>query len=123
MIDPEAFEIAFTAVASAPADDPEDDEPIPLCRACGAPVGIFPELALNWRHFRGDAAASGPHHTYDPGHDPEVNGCWRLARSNGSAADCSGARTVRHSTATSSRSQCGPTRRPFAWCRPWRDTN
>jgi hypothetical protein len=50
MIDPEAFEIALTAAAPAPADDPEDDEPIPLCRACGAPVGIFPELTLSWRH-------------------------------------------------------------------------
>ena len=76
MIDPEAFEIALTAVAQACADDHEDDEPIPLCRACGAPVGIFPEVVLSWRHFRGDAAASGAHHTYDPGHAPEV--AWYL---------------------------------------------
>jgi hypothetical protein len=74
MIDPEAFEIVFTAIA--PADDPEDDEPVPLCGTCGAPVGIFPELTLNWRHYRGDATASGPHHTYDPGHDPHV--AWYL---------------------------------------------
>jgi hypothetical protein len=74
MIDAEAFEIALTAVA--PADDPEDDEPIPLCRTCGAPVGIFPELTLKWRHYRGAATASGPHHTYDPGHAPEV--AWYL---------------------------------------------
>ena len=75
MIDPEAFEIALTAVVPA-VDDSEDDEPIPLCRNCGAPVGIFPELALNWRHFRGDAAASGVHETHDPGHTPEVG--WYL---------------------------------------------
>ena len=75
MIDPEAFEIALTAVVPA-VDDSEDDEPIPLCRSCGAPVGIFPELALNWRHFRGDAAASGAHQTYDPDHAPEV--AWYL---------------------------------------------
>jgi hypothetical protein len=75
MIDPEAFEIAMTA--AAPADDPEgDEEPIPLCATCGATVGIFPELTLSWRHFRGDAAASGAHHTYDPGHTPEV--AWYL---------------------------------------------
>ena len=74
MIDPEAFEIAFTAIA--PADDPEDDEPVPLCGTCGAPVGIFPELTLNWRHYRGNATAAGPHHTYDPGHDPHV--AWYL---------------------------------------------
>ena len=76
MIDPEAFEIAFTAVASSVADDPEDDEPIPLCSTCGAPVGIFPELILNWRHFHGDAVAWGTHQTYDPGHAPEVG--WYL---------------------------------------------
>ena len=72
MIDPEAFEIAFTAVARTVDDEPGEDEPIPLCSACGAPVGIFPELALSWRHYRGDGTASGPHHIYDPGHTPEV---------------------------------------------------
>jgi hypothetical protein len=76
MIDPEAFEIAFTAVARTPEDESEGEEPIPLCRTCGAPVGIFPELTLNWRHYRGEATASGPHHTYDPGHAPEV--AWYL---------------------------------------------
>jgi hypothetical protein len=76
MIDDEAFEIAFTAVTPAPAGDPEDEDPIPLCATCGAPVGIFPELVLNWLHYRGDAAASGTHQTYDPGHAPEV--AWYL---------------------------------------------
>ena len=75
MIDSEAFEIAFTAVAQAP-DDPEDEEPIPLCATCGAPVGIFPEVTLNWRHFRGATTASGIHETYDPGHACEV--AWYL---------------------------------------------
>jgi hypothetical protein len=75
LIDPEAFEIALTVVAPS-ADDESDDEAIPLCRTCGGPVAIFPELALNWRHFRGDAAASGAHQTYDPDHDPEV--AWYL---------------------------------------------
>jgi hypothetical protein len=75
MIDDEAFEIAFAAVAQSP-DDPEDDEPIPLCAACGAPVGIFPEVTLSWRHFRGAATASGSHETYDPGHAAEV--AWYL---------------------------------------------
>jgi hypothetical protein len=77
MIDAEAFEIAFTAVAPAPAEDgSEDEDPIPLCATCGAPVGIFPEIVLSWRHFRGDATASGTHQTYDPGHAPEV--AWYL---------------------------------------------
>jgi hypothetical protein len=76
MIDSEAFEIAFTAVTPDADDDPEDNEPIPLCTTCDAPVGIFPELILSWRHFRGDATASGPHRIYDPGHAPEV--AWYL---------------------------------------------
>jgi hypothetical protein len=76
MIDPEAFEIALTAVTPLAADDPEDDDPIPLCNTCGAPIGIFPELILNWRHYRGDAVAWGTHQTYDPGHAAEV--AWYL---------------------------------------------
>lgn len=76
MIDPEAFEIALTVTAPSAADEAEDDEAIAPCRECGAPVAIFPELILNWAHFRGDAAASGAHQTYDPGHAPEV--AWYL---------------------------------------------
>jgi hypothetical protein len=75
MIDSEAFEIAFAAVAQPP-DDPEDEDPIPLCATCGAPVGIFPEVTLNWRHFHGATTASGIHETYDPGHACEV--AWYL---------------------------------------------
>ena len=75
MIDADAFEIAFAAVAPSP-EDPEDEEPIPLCAACGAPVGIFPEVILNWRHFRGAISAAGIHETYDPGHASEV--AWYL---------------------------------------------
>jgi hypothetical protein len=74
IIDAEAFEIAFTAVAQAP-DDPDDEEPVALCAACGAPVGIFPEVILSWRHFRGATTASGVHETYDPGHAAEVAWC------------------------------------------------
>ena len=76
MIDPEAFEIALTAVTRPAADESEDDEAIPLCRQCGAPVGIFPELDLSWRHFRGDASASGAHQTFNTGHAPKVG--WYL---------------------------------------------
>jgi hypothetical protein len=75
MIDPEAFEIALTVVTPSPADESEDDEAILLCRTCGAPVAIFPELVLNWRHFRGDATASGVHQTYDPGHGTLAEVC------------------------------------------------
>jgi len=69
MIDPEAFEIAFTAVAD---EMPEEDEGIPLCRHCGALVAIFPDHGLHWQHFRGDLVTSGGQQIYDPGHAAEV---------------------------------------------------
>ncbi len=46
------------------------------CATCGAHVGIFPEVTLSWRHFRGATTASGIHQTYDPGHASEV--AWYL---------------------------------------------
>ena len=75
MIDPEAFEIAMTAATPDPVDD-YDAEPIPLCAACGAPIGIFPDITLAWRHYRGSSAASGAQETYDPCHATEV--AWYL---------------------------------------------
>ena len=75
-IDPEAFEIAFTAVTTAD-ETPEDEEPIPLCRRCGAMIGIFPDRGLRWRHFRGDGIASDAHEIYEPGHTAQVT--WILA--------------------------------------------
>ena len=69
MIDPEAFEIAFTAVTD---EIPEDPEAIPLCRQCGCLVGIFPDHGLQWQHFRGDLITSGGQQIYDPGHTAEV---------------------------------------------------
>src|SRR5579863_8311824 len=71
MIDPEAFEIAFTAVTPA-TDDPEDAEAIPLCRHCGALVAIFPDHGLHWQHFRGVLVTSGGQQIYDAGHAAEV---------------------------------------------------
>jgi hypothetical protein len=86
MIDPEAFDIALAAAAppagetpedaeipenaeipedaetSEDAETPEDEEPLPVCRQCGAPVGIFlshgvlTELPRRRRHR---AAVSG----------------------------------------------------------------
>jgi hypothetical protein len=69
MIDPEAFEIAFTAVTD---EIPEDDEAIPLCRRCGGLVGVFIDRGLQWQHFRGDLFTSGGQQIYDPGHAAEV---------------------------------------------------
>jgi hypothetical protein len=76
MIDPEAFEIALTA-ATPPADEiPEDEEPVSVCRECGAPVGIFLAHGLQWQHFRGDAATTGDQEIYDSGHPAEAG--WLL---------------------------------------------
>jgi hypothetical protein len=77
-IDPEAFEIAFTAVTPARDhldDRNEDDEALPACRRCGASVGIFPDHGLDWRHYRGDGITSGAQQIYDPGHAPDVTWC------------------------------------------------
>jgi len=70
MLDPEAFDIAFTAVPIA--SDDSDDEPIPVCRECGGLVGIFPDRGLRWQHFRGDGTAAGAQQIYEPGHVPAV---------------------------------------------------
>jgi hypothetical protein len=75
-IDPEAFEIAFTAVTTAD-ETLEDEEPVPLCRRCGSMIGIFPDHGLHWRHFLGAASMSGAQEIYDPGHTAQVT--WILA--------------------------------------------
>jgi hypothetical protein len=76
MIDPEAFDIAFTAVSPDAGDLPEDHEAEPLCRTCGAPVGIFLDHGLGWVHYRGDGITAGAQEIFDPGHAPEVS--WYL---------------------------------------------
>jgi len=77
MIDPEAFEIAFTAVTTADDETPDEEEPIPVCRRCGSLIAIFPDRGLRWRHFRGAASTSGAQEIYDPGHAAQVT--WLLA--------------------------------------------
>ena len=72
MIDPQAFEIAFTAATPPAGEIPVDEEPVPVCRECGAPVGIFLAHGLRWQHFRGDGITSGAQEIYDPGHPAEV---------------------------------------------------
>jgi len=72
MIDPEAFEIAFTAVTTDADEIHEDDEAIPVCRRCGGLAGIFLSRGLQWQHFRGDGVTSGAQEIYDPGHAVEI---------------------------------------------------
>jgi hypothetical protein len=81
MIDPLMFGMAMDAadltVGLAPgAGAPEDEEPVPVCRQCGALVGIFLDHDLEWQHFRGDGTTAGAQEIYDPGHSAEVT--WRL---------------------------------------------
>jgi hypothetical protein len=68
IIDPEAFEIAFTAVAPDADEVHEDEEAIPVCRRCGGLVGIFLSRGLQWQHFRGAGVTSGAQEIYDPDH-------------------------------------------------------
>jgi hypothetical protein len=56
VIDPLMFEIAMdaadlTAGEAAGAEAPVDDEPVPVCRRCGAQVGIFLDRGLEWQHY------------------------------------------------------------------------
>ena len=81
VIDPLMFEIAMdaadlTAGEAAGAEAPVDEEPVPVCRRCGAQVGIFLDRGLEWQHFRGDGTTAGAQEIYDPGHPAEVT--WRL---------------------------------------------
>jgi hypothetical protein len=81
-IDPLMFEIAMDAAdlitGMAPRDEAAgDDEAVPVCRRCGAQVGIFPDHGPEWQRFRGDWTTSGAQEIYNPGHHPaEVT--WRL---------------------------------------------
>jgi hypothetical protein len=70
VLDPEGFEIAFTAVPLA--SDDCDDGVMPVCCRCGGLIGIFPEHGLQWLHFRGYGSTSGAWQICEPGHAPEV---------------------------------------------------
>lgn len=72
MIDPEAFDIAFTGIPDSTPDANEDEQAEPLCTTCGAPVAIFPEVGPDWVHYRSDWAVAGNHEVYNPGHPPKA---------------------------------------------------
>ena len=81
MIDPLMFGMAMDAadltVSLAPgAGAPKDEEPVPVCRQCGALVGIFLDHGLQWQHYRGDGTTAGAQKIYAPGHPAQVT--WRL---------------------------------------------
>ena len=80
--------VSSTAAAAAPAAPrppdapgaPADDEPIPLCATRSAPVGIFPEVALNWRHFRRPLPPPEPTTPTTPATPPRLRGTSRRGR-------------------------------------------
>jgi hypothetical protein len=57
-------------------DAGEDAEP--FCSLCGADIGIFLRLGLDWQHYRGDGTTRGPIEVFDEGHVPVV--AWHPAR-------------------------------------------
>jgi hypothetical protein len=88
--DPRTFDAVLDAVEPGTDQDGSDD-PQPFCATCGAAIGIFLRLGLDWRHYRqarttvpaddrydrSDGAAFGQFEVFDPGHEPVV--AWRLA--------------------------------------------
>ncbi len=69
---PAVFDAVIDAVQPCPGDG--SDDPAPFCELCGADLGIFLKLGLDWRHYRG--ALPGPIELYDPGHAPVL--AWRI---------------------------------------------
>jgi hypothetical protein len=56
--------------------DPGAD-PAPVCRMCGADIGIFVKFGMDWRHYR-EGSSLGEAEIFDPGHVPEF--LWRIPR-------------------------------------------
>jgi hypothetical protein len=69
---PAVFDDVIDAVQPCPGDG--TDDPAPFCEQCGADIGIFLKLGLDWRHYRG--TIPGPLELYDPGHRPVL--AWRI---------------------------------------------
>jgi hypothetical protein len=73
---PAVFDAVIDAVQPCAGDGADD--PAPICGHCGADIGIFLKLGLDWRHYRG--ALPGPIELYDPGHAPVL--AWRVHRAD-----------------------------------------
>jgi len=76
---PITFDATLDATEPCPDDDTPDPaaDPEPYCETCGADIGIFLRLGLDWQHYRGDGTTSGPIELFDPGHTPVL--AWRPA--------------------------------------------
>ena len=77
--DPKTFDVVLDAVEPCTDDEAREtrDEAEPFCAECGAAIGIFLRLGLDWRHYRGDGTTIGQIELFDAGHTPVV--AWRPA--------------------------------------------
>ena len=66
---PALFDTILDAVEPPGETAPGAEDPAPSCAACAAPIGIFPRLGPDWRHYRGPEPG-GPFETFAPGHAP-----------------------------------------------------
>lgn len=72
---PAVFDAVIDAVQPCPGDG--TDDPAPFCQQCGADIGIFLKLGLDWRHYR--ATTLDDIELFDPGHAPVL--AWRITAS------------------------------------------
>jgi hypothetical protein len=70
--DPAVFDAVAEAVEPCPGDG--TDDPAPFCAQCGADLGVFLKLGLDWRHYR--ATALDDIELFEPGHAPVLG--WRI---------------------------------------------
>jgi hypothetical protein len=69
---PDVFDAVADAVEPCPGDGSGD--PAPFCSRCGADIGVFLKLGLDWRHYRGSTLDDIE--LFEPGHPPVL--AWRM---------------------------------------------
>lgn len=69
---PDTFDAVAEAVQPIPGDG--SDDPAPICARCGADIGVFLKLGLDWRHYK--ATTLDDIELFDPGHLPVLT--WRI---------------------------------------------
>lgn len=69
---PDIFDAVTDAVQPFCSDGSND--PAPFCQRCGADIGVFLKLGLDWHHYR--ATTLRDIELFDPGHTPIL--AWRI---------------------------------------------
>src|ERR1700722_4962621 len=64
---PDAFDHAMDAADFNDEDPGATSKAEPICRLCGASIGIFLERGLDWLRYAGDGTTVGGQYIYDPG--------------------------------------------------------